>query len=60
MSTYETFVFFVVGLALFILLLTIIGIGGLLTVTTVSIAMINYYPIRWIDWLVSKVKKGIK
>lgn len=49
MSTYETFVFFVVGLALFILLLAIIGIGGLLTVTSVSIAMISYYPIRWID-----------
>ena len=61
MSTYETFVFFVAGLALFVLLLAIIGIGGLLTVLTTSVALVGYYPCKAFDWLDRKIfKKGNK
>ena len=59
MNTYETFVLAVAGFSLFVLLVVIIGVGGLLTIATASIALIGYYPCKLFEWLDSKLfKKG--
>ena len=58
MTNYETFVLTYIAFILF--LLTVIGIGGVLTVIAAGIALVGYYPIKMSDWVVSKFKKGNK
>lgn len=54
MILYEHFMFAVGYVALIMLLVVVLGVGGLLLLMTVSIALITYYPIMLIQYLVNK------
>ena len=43
-----------------VVLLTVSGIGGVLTVIAAAVCLMGYYPIKFSDWVVSKFKKGNK
>ena len=59
LTNYETFVLTYIAFILF--LLTVIGIGGVLTVIAAGIALVGYYPFCLWGWLDRKLfKKGNK
>ena len=49
MTNYETFVLAIGYIAFILFLLTVIGIGGVLTVIATRIALIKHYPIKMND-----------
>ena len=55
MTNYETFVLTIGYIAFILFMLTVIGIGGVLTVIAAEIALVGYYPIEFSDWVLSKV-----
>ena len=60
MTNYETFVLTIGYIAFILFMLAVIGIGGVLTVISVAVCLVGYYPIKVSDWVVSKFKKGNK
>ena len=58
MTNYETFVLTIRYIAFILFILAVIGIGGVLTVVSAAVCLVGYYPIKMIDWVVSKFKKG--
>ena len=60
MTNYETFVLTIGYVAFILSLLTVSGIGGVLTVIAAAVCLMGYYPIKFSDWVVSKFKKGNK
>ena len=58
MTNYETFVLTIgyIAFILFILAVIGIGIGGVLTIIASGIALVGYYPIKFSDWVLSKVR----
>ena len=61
LTNYETFVLVIGYIAFILFILAVIGLGGVLTVISVAVCLVGYYPIQFSDWALSKVfKKGIK
>ena len=61
MTNYETFVLTIRYIAFILFILAVIGIGGVLTVISVAVCLVGYYPIRLLGWLDGKLfKKGNK
>ena len=61
MTNYETFVLTIGYIAFILFMLAVIGIGGVLTVIAVGIALVGYYPFKLFGWLDGKLfKKGNK
>ena len=61
MTNYETFVLTIRYIAFILFILAAIGIGGVLTVISTTVYLVEYYPIKFSDWALSKVfKKGNK
>ena len=60
MTNYETFVLTIGYIAFILFILAVIGIGGALTVISAAVYLVEYYPIKFSDWVVSKFKKGNK
>ena len=60
LTNYETFVLTIGYIAFILFMLAVIGIGGVLTVISVTVCLVGYYPIKMSDWVVSKFKKGNK
>ena len=60
LTNYETFVLTIGYVAFILFLLAVIGIGGVLTVIAAGIALVGYYPIKMIDYILNKFKKGNK
>lgn len=60
MTNYETFVLTIGYIAFILFILAVVGIGGVLTVIAAGVALVEYYPIKFSDWVVSKFKKGNK
>ena len=56
MTNYETFVLTIGYIAFILFLLTVIGIGGVLTVISAAVCLVGYYPIKLSDWVLSKVR----
>ena len=56
MTNYETIVLTIGYIAFILFMLAVIGIGGVLTVITAGIALVGYYPIKFSDWVLSKVR----
>lgn len=57
----ETFVLAIGYITFILFILAVIGIGGVLTVIAAGVALVEYYPIKVSDWVLSKVfKKGNK
>ena len=54
MTNYETFVLTIGYVAFILFLLTVSGIGGVLTVISAAVCLVGYYPIKFSDWVVSK------
>ena len=61
LTNYETFVL-TIGYIVFILfMLAVLGIGGVLTVISVAVCLVGYYPFKAFDWLdLNLFKKGNK
>ena len=61
MTTYETFVLTIRYIAFILFILAAIGIGGVLTVISTTVCLVEYYPIKLFGWLDGKLfKKGNK
>ena len=60
MTNHETFVLTIGYIAFILFILAVIGIGGVLTVISAAVYLVEYYPIKFSDWVVSKFKKGNK
>ncbi len=61
MTNYETFVLTIRYIALILFILAVIGIGGVLTVISTAVCLVEYYPIKLFGWLDGKLfKKGNK
>ena len=56
MTNYEAFVLIIGYIAFILFLLAVIGIGGVLTIIAAGIALVGYYPIKFNDWVLSKVR----
>lgn len=58
MTNYETFVLTIGYIAFILFILTVIGIGigGVLTVISAAVCLVGYYPIKFSDWVLSKVR----
>ena len=56
MTTYETFALTIGYIAFSLFILTVIGIGGVLTVISTAVCLVEYYPIKLSDWVLSKVR----
>ena len=59
MTNYETFVLTIGYIAFILFILAMIGIGGVLTIISAAVCLVDY-PIKFSDWVVSKFKKGNK
>ena len=46
MTNYETFVLAIRYIAFILFILAMIGIGGVLTVISAGVALVEYYPIK--------------
>ena len=57
MTNYETFVLAIGYIAFILFLLTVIGIGGVLTVIAAGVALVGYYPFKLFGWLDGKLFK---
>ena len=61
MTNYETFVLTIGYIAFILFILAMIGIGGVLTVISAAVYLVEYYPIKLFGWLDGKLfKKGNK
>lgn len=56
MTNYETIVLTIGYVAFILFMLTVIDIGGVLTVISVAVCLVGYYPIKLSDWVLSKVR----
>ena len=56
MTNYETFVLTIRYIAFILFILAAIGIGGVLTVISTAVYLVEYYPIKMSDWMLSKVR----
>ena len=56
MTNYETIVLTIRYIAFILFILTVIGIGGVLTIIAAGIALVGYYPIKLSDWMLIKVR----
>ena len=59
LTNYETFVLTIGYIAFILFILAVIGIGGVLTIIASGIALVGYYPIKFSDWVLSKVRKTV-
>ena len=55
MTNYETFVLTIGYVAFILFILAAIGIGGVLTIISATVCLVEYYPIKFSDWVLSKV-----
>ena len=61
MTNYETFVLTIRYVAFILFILAVVGIGGVLTVISAAVCLVEYYPIKLFGWLDGKLfKKGSK
>ena len=61
MTDYETFVPAIGYTTLILFILAVIGVGGVLTVISAAVCLVEYYPIKLFGWLDGKIfKKGNK
>ncbi len=61
MTNYETFVLTIRYIAFILFILAMIGIGGVLTVISTAVCLVEYYPIKLFGWLDGNLfKKGNK
>ena len=61
MTNYETFVLTIRYIAFILFILAVIGIGGVLTVISTAVCLVEYYPIKLFGWLDGNLfKKGNK
>ncbi len=61
MTNYETFVLTIGYIAFILFILAVIGIGGVLTIISAAVCLVEYYPFKFSDWVLSNVfKKGNK
>lgn len=61
MTNYETFVLTIRYIAFILFILAMIGIGGVLTVISAAVCLVEYYPIKLFGWLDGNLfKKGNK
>ncbi len=61
MNNYETFILTAGYIAFILFILAVIGIGGVLTVIAVGIALVGYYPFKVFEWIdLNLFKKGNK
>ena len=61
MTNYETFVLTIRYIAFILFILAVIGIGGVLTIISATVCLVEYYPIKLFGWLNGKLfKKGNK
>ena len=56
MTNYETFVLTIRYIAFILFILAMIGIGGVLTVISAAVCLVEYYPIQLSDLALSKVR----
>ena len=56
MTNYETFVLAIGYIAFILFMLAVIGIGGVLTIISAAVCLVGYYPIKFSDWMLSKVR----
>ena len=56
MTNYETFVLTIRYIAFILFILAAIGIGGVLTVISTAVCLVEYYPIKLSDLALSKVR----
>lgn len=54
LTNYETFVLTIIYIAFILFILTVIG--GVLTVISAAVCLVGYYPIKFSDWVLSKVR----
>ena len=59
LTNYETFVLAIGYIAFILFILAVIGIGGVLTVISVAVCLVGYYPIKMSDWALSKARKAL-
>ena len=59
MNNYETFVLTIGYIAFILFMLAVLGIGGVLTIIAAGIALVGYYPFKFSDWALSKVRKAL-
>ena len=60
LTNYETFILTIGYIAFILFILAVIGIGGVLTVISAAVYLVEYYPIKFSDWVLGKFKKGNK
>ena len=60
MTNYETFVLIIGYIAFILFILAVIGIGGVLTIISAAVCLVEYYPIKMSGWVIGKFKKGNK
>ena len=61
MTNYEAFVLTIRYIAFILFILALIGIGGVLTIISAAVCLVEYYPIKLFGWLDGKLfKKGNK
>ena len=61
LTNYETFVLTIGYIAFILFILAVIGIGGVLTVISTAVCLVEYYPIKLFGWLDGNLfKKGNK
>ena len=51
MTNYEAFVLTIGYIAFILFILAVIGIGGVLTVISAAVCLVEYYPIKLFGWL---------
>lgn len=61
MTNYETFAFTVGYIAFILFALAVIGIGGILTLISLGVCLVSYYPIKFYtvgkNWVDDKFRK---
>ncbi len=61
MTHCETFVLAIGYIAFILFILAVIGIGGVLTIISAAVCLVEYYPIKLFGWLDGNLfKKGNK
>ena len=56
MTNYETFVLTIRYITFILFILAVIGVGGVLTVISAGVCLVRHYPIKFSDWVLSKVR----
>lgn len=60
MSNYEKFIWVLAGIASAIMLLVVLTTGGVLTIISMGLALVVYYPLKLADYLLGKFVKENK